>query len=148
MTAVPRVLIIEPDEVLRVLLFTVVRNHQIAIDTASSVEDAFTKVTSCDYALIVLDLDYADGAADRFLEQFHLARPTATSFVIGIHSGTLDVRPRRVHALMRKPLELDSVAEAIRECALVVPPPVDPINCPPAESEPPRAPRPYPAYTQ
>jgi hypothetical protein len=40
-----------------------------------------------------------------------------------------------VHATVNKPLEIDTLADIVRECALVVPPPDDPLPCPPAESE-------------
>ena len=40
-----------------------------------------------------------------------------------------------VSAILNKPLEIDTLAEVVRECAIVVPPPDDPLPCPPAESD-------------
>lgn len=40
-----------------------------------------------------------------------------------------------VSAIVNKPVEIDTLAHAVRECALVVPPPDEPLNCPPAESD-------------
>ena len=43
--------------------------------------------------------------------------------------------PGIVSAVLNKPLEIDTLAEVVRECALVVPPPEDPLPYPPTESE-------------
>jgi len=44
--------------------------------------------------------------------------------------------PGIVSAILNKPLEVDTLGEVVRECALVVPPPEDPLPCPaPAESD-------------
>jgi len=40
-----------------------------------------------------------------------------------------------VGATVNKPLEIDTLADVIRECAIVVPPPDEPLPCPPAESD-------------
>ncbi len=131
----PRVLIVEPDEVLRVMLLTMLKYQQVDVDTASTAQEALDHVETCDYALILIDFDMPDGEAELFLDRFHATRPEATSFVIAMHEVNPDPRPIHVHALLRKPLEIDAVAEAIRECALVVPRPADPLICPPPESD-------------
>ena len=41
----------------------------------------------------------------------------------------------RVGAVLNKPLEINTLAELVRECAAVVPLPEDPLQCPPSESE-------------
>lgn len=133
MESQPRVLIVEPDEVLRTLLITMLKYQQVEVDTASTADEAFDRVTTCDYALILIDFDMPGGQAELFLERFHDFRPEATTFVIAMHEAHPDPRPLYVHALLRKPLEIDAVAEAIRECALVVPRPADPLDCPPPE---------------
>jgi hypothetical protein len=46
------------------------------------------------------------------------------------------IEPELVSAIMNKPIEIDMLADVVRECALVVPPPPDPLPCPGAESEP------------
>ncbi|HEV7487305.1 MAG TPA: hypothetical protein VGQ65_16650, partial [Thermoanaerobaculia bacterium] len=40
-----------------------------------------------------------------------------------------------VNATVNKPLEIDTLADVVRECAIVVPPPDDPLPCPRAESD-------------
>ena len=133
----PRVLIIEDQDVLRVMLFTILRHQPLAVDTARSADDAMAKVQTCDYALILIDMDLDDREADEFLTRFRRERPDATTFIIAARdpnrSGTPDAAI--VSAVVNQPLEIDTLADLVRECAIVVPPPDDPLPCPPAESE-------------
>ena len=43
--------------------------------------------------------------------------------------------PQMVNAVVNKPLEIDTLADLVRECAKVIPPPEDPLPCGPSESE-------------
>ena len=131
----PRVLIVESDETLRVMLFTILRHQPIGVDTAVTAEDALKRVTTCDYALIIVDMD-TEGA-ESLLTRFRDERPEATSFVLAVRDARNEIflDPDLVSAVLNKPLEIDMLAEVVRECSLVVPAPEDPLNCPPAESE-------------
>ena len=135
MTSEPRVLIIESNDALRAMLFTILRHQPIGVDTAAAAQEAWQKVTSCDYALIVLDMDVVDAGA--FLTRFREERPEANSFVLAVRDSRSEefLDPEVVSAVLSKPLEIDTLAELVRECALVVPPPEDPLPCPPAESD-------------
>ena len=132
-----RVLIIEDQEVLRVMLFTVLRHQPVGVDTAINTDEALQKVRKCDYALILLDVNLPNDEASRFLVTFRTERPEATSFIIAVRDpqDEMSVDPPLVSAVLNKPLEIDTLAEVVRECALVVPPPDDPLPCPPAESD-------------
>lgn len=137
MSSEPRVLIVENNDALRVLLFTILRYQPLAVDTAASASEALEKVSSCDYALIVVDMDMPQEAGQMFLASFREERPEATTFVLAVRdpNGEAILDPALVNAVLNKPIELDTLADAVRECALVVPPPEDPLPCPPSESE-------------
>jgi len=137
MSSEPRVLIIESNDALRAMLFTILRYQPIGVDTAVSTDEALQRVAQCDYALIVVDMDMPDGAGSRFVTAFRDARPDATTFVMAVRDPKNDVYldPEMVSAVLNKPLEIDMVADLVRECAAVVPPPEDPLICPPAESD-------------
>ena len=132
-----RVLIVEDQEVLRVLLFTILRHEPLGVDTARDADEALQRVRTCDYALILLDINLPNDDAGRFLTTFREERPESTSFIIGVRDPHADVTidASLVSAMLNKPLEVDALAEVVRECALVVPPPEDPLPCPPADSE-------------
>jgi DNA-binding NtrC family response regulator len=133
----PRVLIVESNDVLRTMLFTILRHQPVGVDTASTAEEAMQKVSQCDYALAVVDMDTPDDAGESFLVQFAEERPEATTFILAVRDPKNEtyLDPNTVSAVLNKPLEIDMLAELVRECALVVPPPDDPLRCPPAESE-------------
>jgi DNA-binding response OmpR family regulator len=132
-----RVLIIEDNDVLRVLLFTVLRHQPLGVDTASNANDAMEKVQTCDYALILIDMSLPNDESEEFLQRFREFRPEATTFILAVRDPRvgLTIDPALVKAIVNKPLEIDTLADVVRECALVVPPPEDPLPCPPAESE-------------
>jgi DNA-binding response OmpR family regulator len=132
-----RVLIVEDNDVLRVMLFTILRHQPLDVDTAATAADAIEKTMTCDYALVLLDADLPDGEAADFLRRFDDEHPDAPTFIVVVRSAESEpvVHPR-VGAVLNKPLEIDTMAELVRECAAVVPPPEEPqVQCPPAESE-------------
>ena len=131
----PRVLIVESNDALRAMLFAILRHQPVGVDTASGADDAWQRVSTCDYALIIIDIDVADAVA--FLNRFRTERPEATSFVLAVRDPRNDtfLDPAVVNAVLSKPLEIDTLAELVRECAPVVPLPDDPLDCQPAESD-------------
>ena len=133
----PRVLVVESHDALRVLLFTILRREPLAVDTAASAEEALEKVAACDYALIIVDADMPDEDGPAFVASFREQRPEATTFVLAVRDPNSEtvLDAALVNAVMHKPIELDTLAELVRECAQVVPPPEDPLQCPPSESE-------------
>ena len=133
----PRVLVVESNEALRVLLFTILRHQPLAVDTAVSADDALEKVGNCDYALIVVDVDLPNEDGLRFIRQFREQRPDGTSFILAVRDpkGEAFLDPEHVSAVLNKPLEIDTMAEVVRECAYVVPPPEDPLPCPQSDSD-------------
>jgi DNA-binding NtrC family response regulator len=137
MTDQPRVLVIEDNDALRVMLFTVLRHQPLAVDTARSAEEALEKVLTCDYALILIDMDLPGGESSTFLTAFNEQRPEATSFVIAVRNPQQEtfIDAQHVVAILNKPIEIDTMAEVVRECAFLVPEPEEPLPCPPAESD-------------
>jgi two-component system, NtrC family, response regulator PilR len=133
----PRVLIVESNEVLRAMLFTILRHQPVAVDTAATVASALERVAQCDYALIVVDMDMPDDGGSKFVTQFREQRPEATSFVLAVRDPRNDefLDPGHVSAVLNKPIEIDMLSELVRECAHVVEPPDEPLPCSPAESE-------------
>lgn len=133
----PRVLIVESNEALRVLLFTILRHQPLAVDTASTAAEALEKTSSCDYALIVVDVDLPHDDGIHFVRRFRERRPDGTSFILAVRDPKTEkfLDPDLVSAVLNKPLEIDTLAEVVRECAYVVPPPDDPLPCPQSDSD-------------
>jgi two-component system response regulator PilR (NtrC family) len=132
-----RVLIIEDNDALRAMLFTILRHQPLGVDTSVGAEDALEKTRQCDYALILIDMSLADGEGMVFLTRFRQERPEATTFILAVRDPNSEaaIPSGLVSAMVNKPLEIDTLADVVRECALVVPPPEDPLPCPPADSD-------------
>lgn len=132
----PRVLIVENSDVLRVMLFTVLRHQPLEVDVASTASVALAKVQECDYALILLDMDLPDHESERFLREFRTVRPEATSYVIAVRDPRheVEIDPSSVVAVLHKPVEIDILGEIARECAFLAPEPENPLDCSPADS--------------
>ncbi len=133
----PRVLVIESNDALRAMLFTILRHQPVEVDTAITAEDAWEKVTTCDYALVIIDMDLPDKTGQVFLTRFREERSDTNTFILAVRDPAGDeyLDPAVVSAVLNKPLEIDTMAELVRECSLVVPPPDNPLPCPPAESD-------------
>jgi DNA-binding response OmpR family regulator len=136
-----RVLIIEDNDALRVMLFTVLRHQPLGVDTAISADEAMDKVTTCDYALILLDMNLPNGDSLSFLRRFREERADVGTFILAVRDPKVEVEldPTMVSAVVNKPLEIDTLADVVRECALVIPPPENPLPCPPPDSDAARA---------
>lgn len=137
MSSDPRVLIVESNDVLRAMLFAILRHQPVSVDIASTTEEALQKATECDYALILVDIDMPRSGGVEFVTRFRDERPEATTFVLAVRDPKNDdyLDPQLVSAVLNKPLEVDMLADVIRECAAVVPPPEDPLPCPPSDSD-------------
>jgi DNA-binding response OmpR family regulator len=133
----PRVLVVESNDALRAMLFTILRHQPVSVDIAATAEEALRKVSQCDYALAVVDVDMENHGGEFFITQFREQRPEATTFLLAVRDPKNDayLDPALVSAVLNKPLEIDLLADLVRECANVVPPPEDPLHCPPADSD-------------
>ncbi|HYH09970.1 MAG TPA: response regulator [Thermoanaerobaculia bacterium] len=133
----PRVLVVESNDALRAMLFTILRHQPVSVDIAATAEEALRKVSQCDYALAVVDIDMENHGGEFFITQFREQRPEATTFLLAVRDPKNDayLDPALVSAVLNKPLEIDLLADLVRECANVVPPPADPLHCPPADSD-------------
>ena len=133
----PRVLIIEDHDVLRAMLFTILRYQPLGVDTAASADEAMEMVRNCDYALMLVDMDLANRQAEPFLKRFREEKPEVKTFIIAVRDPKKSTfaDPAIVSAVVTKPLEIDTLADLVRECAAVVPQPEERETCGPAENE-------------
>ncbi len=127
----PRVLIVESNDTLRAMLFTILRHQPVGVDTAVTAEEALEKVALCDYALAIVDMDMPNGVGETFISGFFEQRPETTTFVLAVRDpkNTVHLDPDRITAILNKPLEIDLLAELVRECAFVVELPEEPLPC-------------------
>ena len=127
----PRVLIVESNDTLRAMLFTILRHQPVGVDTAVTAEEALGKVAQCDYALAIVDMDMPNSVGQTFIRRFREQRPEATTFMLVVRDPKNDIYldPDLISAVLNKPLEIDLLAELVRECAHVVLLPDEPLPC-------------------
>src|SRR5438876_10747677 len=112
-----RVLIIEDNDALRVMLFTILRHQPLGVDTAQSADESMEKVRTCDYALIIIDMDLAAGGSLSFLETFQQERPDDTTFIFAVRDPAheLPIEQDLVSAIMYKSIGIDALSVADRD---------------------------------
>jgi DNA-binding response OmpR family regulator len=127
----PRVLIVENNDTLRAMMFTILRHQPVGVDTARTAEEGLEKVAQCDYAMAIVDMDMPNAEGNAFIRDFREQRPEATTFILAVRDPKNDLYldSSLVSAVLNKPLEIDLLAELVRECAIVVPPPEEPLPC-------------------
>jgi CheY-like chemotaxis protein len=119
----PKVLIVEDDPAIRGLLVAAMRREPLSVDSASDGVEALERVRDTNYAVIITDLmlPRLDGAS--FIDAFTRLRPDAQSIIFVMtafdETGLARKLGDNVHALVRKPFDVEKLVETIRECALL-----------------------------
>ena len=125
-----RILIVDDDDAIRALLFTVLRRRGFIADTARNGMEAIEKLSLCSYALILLDLMMPQMNGYEVLD--HLATcPTATRPRVLVLTAGLELRPidtTIVVGTMRKPFDVELLITTIVGCTKVIEPPATAIE--------------------
>jgi len=121
-TTLPKVLIAEDDEAIRSLLVAALRGQPVAVDAAADGLEALELSMVHEYAVIVLDLMMPRLSGFDFLDAYRKALPRSRSVLFVVTAfddqvtGTLAAD--QVHAIIRKPFDIEQVVMLIRESAL------------------------------
>jgi len=121
-TTLPRVLIAEDDDAIRALLVTALRGQPFDVDAAADGLEALELVSVHEYAVIVLDLMMPRLSGFDFLDAYRKALPRSRSVLFVVTAfddqmiGTLAAD--QVHAVIRKPFDIEQVVTLIRESTL------------------------------
>lgn len=114
-----RVLVIDDDEAIRTLLFTVLRRRGFAVDRAKNGEEAIEAMKRCRYAVALVDLmmpvkngwEVLDWLSTRQKED----RPLAIVLTAGTASRAMS--PDVVAGTVRKPFDVELLLDMVRACA-------------------------------
>lgn len=113
-----RVLVVDDDDAIRTLLFTVLRRRGFRVDTARNGEDALSLNTRCRYALILLDLMMPRMSGYEVLDRLAKMPTNTRPLVIVLTAGTSSVELDAdcVTGMVRKPFDLELLLDAITAC--------------------------------
>lgn len=119
----PRVLVLEDDHAIRKLLVAALRRESLEVDAGSDGAEGLLLVQEHDYAVILLDLMMPRLNGLEFLAAFRRAAPNARSVIVVTTASDefmlAALPPSEVHAVVRKPFDVNSLVAMIREVALV-----------------------------
>ena len=110
-----RILVVEDDDAIRALLFTVLRRRGFKVDTSSNGANALEKLNVCAYSLILLDvmMPVMDGYS--FLQELEKLKPVHRPLVIVLTAGGT---PRQLNAeivagTVRKPFDIPLLVDTV-----------------------------------
>lgn len=136
-----RILVVDDDDAIRTLLFTVLRRRGLSVDTAPDGAAALDLLGRCNYSVILLDLMMPRVNGWEVLD--HLAaRPPACRPVVLVITAGLELRgfpPDLVTGTIHKPFDVDLIVEAVAACVTTLPKVEQFDDCPEPESRPDQA---------
>jgi DNA-binding response OmpR family regulator len=116
-----RILVVDDDEAIRMMVERVLRRERFEVDTARDGFEAIEKLTKNDYGTILLDLmmPRIDGhGVLRYLEE---NRPEIARSVIimtaNLHSGRDAAASQPIFRVLSKPFDLHQLIENVRACS-------------------------------
>jgi two-component system phosphate regulon response regulator PhoB len=125
----PRVLVVENDQALQVLLSVLLSRAGFEVDFARGGKEALTKMTGNGngdghppYAVVMLDLILPELSGIEILQRLQRDNPEVLQRVIVLTSasrGIVDqIDTSRIHALLHKPFDIQDVIRLTSACAL------------------------------
>jgi two-component system response regulator CpxR len=131
-----RILIVDDDEAIRALLFTILRRRGFAIDVTKNGVEAMSRLRNCRYALMLLDLMMPLKSGWEVMDELKRLPPGARPVVIVLTAGTdpRDLDPALVAASIGKPFEINLLIETITACTNALEPRPQLPGCPLADS--------------
>ena len=118
----PRVLVADDDRALQVLLNVLLSRAGFDVDFADDGKQALTKINGDNYAVVMLDLILPEMSGIEILETLKRENPERLKKIIvltGASRGVVDqVDKSEIHALLRKPFDIQDVIRLTAACAL------------------------------
>jgi CheY-like chemotaxis protein len=132
-----RVLIVEDDEPIRLLLLTVLGRRGQQIDTASNGAEGIARLQHCHYSLVLLDLMMPIVSGYDFLDELERRASKHRPLVIVLTAGPIvrSLNPDVVAGTIRKPFDIELLVDTVEACIAALQDLEQPESCPPAESE-------------
>ena len=130
-----RILVVDDDDAIRMLVSTVLRRRGLRVDSARHGAEAVDIIARCRHSLIVLDLmmplmsgyDVLDYLATRPIK----SRPLVLVLTAGIQSRNFD--PALVVGTIQKPFDIELLIDTVAACLAAVSGHEQPEECPPTE---------------
>jgi CheY-like chemotaxis protein len=133
-----RILVVDDDDAIRTLLFTVLRRRGFKVDVARNGVEAIERCTQCAYAIVLLDLMMPRMSGWEVMEtlaqQPVQTRPVVLVLTAGLEPRNLDTT--LVAGMMHKPFDVDLLLDTVAGCLSTMTARVQTAGCPSADSDP------------
>jgi DNA-binding response OmpR family regulator len=132
-----RILVVDDDDAIRTLLFTVLRRRGFKVDVARNGVEAVERCAACAYAVVLLDLMMPRMSGWEVLETLARepvqTRPVVLVLTAGPEPRNLDTT--LVAAMMHKPFDIDLLLNTVSGCLTSLAGRVQTATCPSADSD-------------
>ncbi|MEA2491396.1 MAG: two-component system, OmpR family, response regulator CpxR [Acidobacteriota bacterium] len=132
-----RILVVDDDDAIRTLLFTVLRRRGFKVDVARNGVEAVEKCAECLYAMVLLDLMMPRMSGWEVLDTLALqpvqTRPVVLVLTAGLEPRNLDTTI--VAGMMHKPFDIDLLLDTVAGCLTSVAGRVQSASCPAPDSD-------------
>lgn len=116
----PKVLVVDDDDAIRLLIATILRRERCYdVHTASGGIEALSRMALTAYDVVVLDLMMPDVSGADVLESLALRDPLHKCVVLMSAASPIDVAASvtpNVCLTLRKPFDIDAMVDAVRRC--------------------------------
>jgi len=133
-----RILVVDDDDAIRALLFTILRRRGFAVDSARNGVEAIERIERCSYSLMLLDLmmpQMSGWDVLAHLDRCGSERTLPLVIVLTAGNEPRDLNPAYVAGTVRKPFDVELLLDTIKGCISTRPENLQLSSCPPAESE-------------
>jgi CheY-like chemotaxis protein len=132
-----RILVVDDDEAIRMLLLTILRRRGMVIDTAKNGGEALEKLGQCRYAVMLLDLMMPAVSGWLVLERLATFAVAHRPLVIVLTAGSErhDFNPDLVIGSIRKPFDVELLNDMVTACIAIAAQREQLSGCPAAESD-------------
>lgn len=132
-----RILVVEDDDAIRRLLFTVLRRRGFKVDTAPNGASGLERFRHCVYSLVLLDLMMPVMSGYEFLDRLEKMNSSHRPVVLVLTAGAAprNLDPTIVAGALRKPFDVGLLVETVEACLSTQGDASQLDNCPTAESD-------------
>ena len=113
-----RILIVDDDEAIRALLFTILRRRGFAVDVTNNGVEAMARLRICRYSVMLLDLMMPMKSGWEVMEELKKVPADARPVVIVLTAGNdpRDLDPALVAGSIGKPFEVNLLIDTVMAC--------------------------------
>src|SRR5438270_9141853 len=131
-----RILIVDDDDAIRALLFTILRRRRFAVDGARNGVDALARLRKCTYSVMLLDLMMPMKSGWEVLDELKKLPAAERPIVIVLTAGNepRDLDPSIVAGSIRKPFDVDLLMATVTACMNALDERPQFPECPPPDS--------------